>query len=605
MEVRQATVTGDGDDARVELLGTVTNDSASPLFEVTVHLWRSTRLLRSGQVVSEATAATQAPVGRWEPVTDENSAAITDGAASFPPGATREVRVRGTLSELGLTASDTSYWVGMTVVARSAAEEQPTEIVTGRTLLTRPGTTPTRLASVVELSATPRQVRENLFMNDGLGVELQERLTPLLAAAEQGHDWMMDPSLLAEVTDMADGYRVQAGSGTEAGQHAGLAAAWLTRFRALPRDRGWSTLFGQPDLTVPAVLPAAQAAASAASDVSQLAPLITLTAPTPDILTQVAPLNHPVLATGMSIRGRPFQQAGVVVIPALRPAALTPGPALGGSAESRRAVLTALARVDSAQILLLQSPADVAIVADMPHWLARTPLASMSAPPLSPGTVTTEGEAPRPLAGRIADRVTDVVAGVAAYAEATTPEANPGELSAIVHARAAASAWAGRSDDQANWLDAVEARMGTAVLKDGITLDVAPRLSLAGGTSDFPVTVTNMLLDPITITLGINQDNPQRIRLDSPPQTTIAAGASETVLVRAEVTGGGVVRSAVHVQTLTGRRLTPNKIVTVETTAFGLVGWTLVIVSGTILVVSTALRIRQRRSHRKGAGHVR
>lgn len=70
------------------------------------------------------------------------------------------------------------------------------------------------------------------------------------------------------------------------------------------------------------------------------------------------------------------------------------------------------------------------------------------------------------------------------------------------------------------------------------------------------------------------------------------------MLVTAEALGSGVVQAGVHVESPAGRRLTPDTGFVVETTNVGAIGWVLVIASGIVLVVSTALRIRQVRGRR-------
>ena len=133
-----------------------------------------------------------------------------------------------------------------------------------------------------------------------------------------------------------------------------------------------------------------------------------------------------------------------------------------------------------------------------------------------------------------------------------------------------------------------------------VTIDATPRFTMTGATSEFPVTVTNHLIDPVTIQLAAVSDNPQRIRLVPPEALTIEPGSSSTVLLQAESAGGGVVRASVHAQTTGGHRLTPDREVVVETTNFGTIGWVIVIVSGVVLVATTAHRIRQVRTKGKG-----
>ena len=60
-----------------------------------------------------------------------------------------------------------------------------------------------------------------------------------------------------------------------------------------------------------------------------------------------------------------------------------------------------------------------------------------------------------------------------------------------------------------------------------------------------------------------------------------------------------MVTARVHLESLTGEQLTPDTTITVDTSDVGTIGWVLVIVSGVVLVLTTALRIRQVRARQK------
>ncbi len=88
--------------------------------------------------------------------------------------------------------------------------------------------------------------------------------------------------------------------------------------------------------------------------------------------------------------------------------------------------------------------------------------------------------------------------------------------------------------------------------------------------------------------------------LTTPEPVTVAPGSSDTVTLAAMAAGSGVVTAEVHLETVDGRRLTPDTVITVETTNVGAVAWTLVIVSGIVLVVTTVVRIKKVRARQKG-----
>ena len=61
-----------------------------------------------------------------------------------------------------------------------------------------------------------------------------------------------------------------------------------------------------------------------------------------------------------------------------------------------------------------------------------------------------------------------------------------------------------------------------------------------------------------------------------------------------------MVNALVHVETLDGRRLTPDAAIVVETTNVGVIGWVLVVSSAVVLLVTTVLRVRQVRAEQRG-----
>ncbi len=594
-----ARLSGEGADLTVTLTAELTNETGAALYGVTARLWRSTAVLRSESAVTAALTGDAVPTGWASPIAPENSAAVTAPGAAWPAGATRTVSVTGRLASFGITSRDASYWVGVTVEAASTAAGTPAEVSHDRTLITLPpadAATTATIVSVVELTAPPRQVKENLFVDDGLADELTERLASLLDAAADGQrDWLVDPALIAEVTDMADGYRIQTDDGSVEGTHADLAAAWLGRFRALPPTRGAASQFALADLPTDQVTAAAASSAEAVG--LDLTSLTRLDAPDADRLAQAATLGHPVLATGVLATG-PLLVDGVRVVPALRPASVTANTTWTDTALHRASILTALARTDAAQVRLLRDADDLAADATLPGWAERAPLASLlGRDPVAVDALTPVATThPLDTVGPRVDRLDD---GVDAYAEAA-PEAGLGDLAYQVRARAASVWWVDDAAAQAAWLDAVDRRAGWEALRAGLAITAIPRFSLAGASGDYPVTVTNNLVDPVTIRLVGISENPQRIDFGDPVAATINPASSEALLLRATASGGGVVNAEVHIETLDGRRLGPSESIVVETTNFGLIGWILVITSGVVLVVTTALRIRQVRRQKAG-----
>ena len=68
------------------------------------------------------------------------------------------------------------------------------------------------------------------------------------AVVTRHYDYLVDPELLDEVTDMADGYRVVDGEEAEDGEGQEAAQEWLDAFASLPKESGLQQLYGDPDL---------------------------------------------------------------------------------------------------------------------------------------------------------------------------------------------------------------------------------------------------------------------------------------------------------------------------------------------------------------------
>lgn len=585
---------------RLTLAGTVSNTGTMPLTDVTAALWRSSSPLRSASAVTGALTATTTTQGTAAVVATGNR--VTLAPNTLAPGASRAFAVSGELTALGLRTRDASFWVGVDVVGR-AGGAGATPLASDRTLVTRATDVP--LASVVSFSAPPRQLKTNLFLDDTLAEEVGTgRLAALMGAAESGRaGWVLDPSLHAELTDMADGYRVQTADGNTAGAGADAARAWLDRLAALPADSGAAGLFGAPDLGAAAELgddtigaAAARVSAATPAGLTSVAVLPQADATT---LRAVAPSRTAIVpATGAAGVSVTADDVHVLFTTPATPPSLA-SPVLRDTDLNRRAAQTALARVNGGQLTWLATAEDVrADDRRPPEGFRRASLADLLA--LAPQSWTPPDRADQdgPLDPDRLARAQWLGAAMALYGEAS-PDAGVGELADAQVARAASGWWIGQRTGQEAWLDAIDRRLALPE-GDFVTLTTASRFSMTGATSEFPVTITNHLADPVTVRIEAITDNPQRIALIDPEPLTVPPGAGSTAILHAEATGGGVVQATVRATTLDGRTLTPDVPVVVETTNFGTVGWVIVVASGIVLVVTTALRIRKVRKERKG-----
>lgn len=601
--IAEAVLSGSAPTDTLTISGTITNLTGPPLLRSSVTLWRSPTPLRTPSALAAALADDQPPTGAARVVRPSHQLSLTLPETGLAAGASASFSVRGTLADLRLTTAGAAYVVGVAWTHESAAA-----ITRGVTpTLISLGTEPVGVATVVELSATPRLVKNNLFVDDGLADDLSGRLRTLLdAAAQPGASYLLDPALLDEVADLADGYRVVDGSTTRAGTGAEVAARWLRDLAALPPEREYRTWFARPDVTAlvaaqdPALLARVKAASFPGGARPERPTLLTLESLDAITLAQLRPPGDPVLLESAALPVVSVSD-GFRIVAATRPDALATPAWLERTPETARAVLEAQARVAGGQVRLIRSASDLtADRASAPAWVSRRPLADLLArapEPLTEPPATPDTPAVLDAAG--ARRVSALVDDLSAYGSAA-PGSGVSDLVDAHVARAASRSWLGDAAAQQRWWDAVDARAGRATLEQAVILTASPRFTMASSESDFPVTVTNTLPDDITVAVVAGTDNPARVRLSGPSTVTVRAGSSQLVSLHASSSGNGVVAARVRIDAPNGRRLTPDVGVVLEATDLGVIGWVIVVGSGLVTVVTTALRIRQVRRRKAG-----
>lgn len=594
-----------GDTLTIE--GSVTNNGRTALRDMTAYLWRSSSLIRSPEAVDAAVRDATTTPGTADPAGPDNTDLLLTTGDTLKPGESATFRVSGSVQELGLAASDTSYWVGVDVHGRVGTQSLQA-LGVERTLVTRTASD-VPVATVVELSTQPRLLKTNLFVDDTLADALSTGdLAQLLdVAKERDTDWVVDAGLLEEVRDMADGYRVQGESGSTPGTRADVAAAWLTELAQLPADRGGVGLVGTPDLASAAQLgdAAIRNRAAVATDAVEASPtrqFAIVNRPDAGGVRLAGDSNRTVVALDVTAPS-PWVSAedASVLVATTAAAPIENSPVLRDTDLNRRLLQAAQARARGGLVRWLRSPADAAATsAPLQPGFAAVPLSQVMA-----GTPVAWAPPPRrPVASAVnVDTIRTITAlgpTLASYGEAA-PESGIGPVADAAVARAASARWPDQAA-QERWVDALKRRLN---LPDGnyVSLTASPRFTMTGAESDFPVTISNRLSDPVTVAVSTATDNPQRIRFVDSAPVTIAPGTSATVHLRAIAAGSGVVKAKVFAATQGGHRLTPDTEITVDTTNAGLIGWVLVIVSGIVLVVSTALRIRQVRARQKKGVH--
>lgn len=591
--------TGTTPDSVVIVSGTVRNDGTVTARQASVSLWRSTARLRSAAVVTEALARSESPRGSIVSGEPGQRVDVIRPGGALAPQESRSFTLRSTLRGLELTALDASYWIGVDASASAAASGPVITAGSTRSLLTLPER-PVGVGSVILLTSRPRQIRENLFTDDTLVTELQSRLAPLVEAARTGEiEWAVDPSLYAEVSDMADGYRVVAGASTAQGPGSDVARQWLDAVDALPRSTGRQLLYGTPDLSGaarvgdPAVLDRALAAGKA-DPVPGLSTVVWTPHLDPATVTLAARADTPLLTTGTGVESPAAAHDGRLVLRATPLAGLT-GQALPDGRVNRASALAALARVAGGQVRFVTTPGELATDRYARYaWMS-------TASAFQPSGTLPAYEPPESVEGQsvvtptLARTLDALASDLVAYGDAA-PTSGMAALADATASRGASLAWLRNTGDHTVWLDAVRSRFGARAVAAGIVLDAAPRLTMSSDTADFPVTVTNSLSDPVTVVLVSDSENSARLRVEPSQPLTIRPNASETVTLRASAAANGVVTARIHAQTENRRRLSPDVLITVEATSLGMLGWILVVVSGVVLVVSTAWRIRKVRA---------
>lgn len=611
LSVAIASVTTSGPTGRdaLTLTGTVTNRGSAPVYGTVVTLWRSTQRLQALDTLEEALAK-PAPEGRT--VSDAPGERVTLLAPTSPlaPGASMPFAVTGTRSQLDLGA-DSSAIVGVDAVASVTPSGPRDAAASARTVATWPSEEqPTSLVKVVALTSTPSRLRANQFLDDHLAAEIAPsgRLAQLLRAAASGQtSWVADPSLIDALSDMADGYQVSgvpAASGAKGAPTPGIgsddAKTFLAEFAKLPRDRGFATLYGCPDLVGSSSDARVVDRALAASQASSLKlPVVVLAQRIDDASLKLAASRHlTVVTAGIGSAKSWVRASGASVIGALRPDTPRPLDAVGGdSALTRSATLVATARATRTQVRLLISAADlVTDAAATPSWATTTTLPQLMTADAPETALPPTATAPGSLNPSWNTRLDALASGLRAYGSAARAS-GIAPLAGGLASNAASEAWLGDPAGRETYASAVSRATGASTLK-GVHLSAPATVTLSGDTNVFPATikVERTLLDPITVRVVADSDNSARVAVAASSWVTIAPGDAATVSLTTTASANGVVPVSLRVETADAIAIGEPVDVLVEATNLGQVGWIIIAASGAVLVVTTALRIRQVRA---------
>ena len=607
VELTSLRTTGSGAKQTAVLTGRVTNSGVRPAFGVRVVLWRSRDPITEPAAFRTVLNGENDPWGVMLYRTTDHYFSVTASNQSFDPGASAEFTVKGTLADLGFAASGTVYLLGVQVLGTADASSNYQVLARARTFYVNPPTDRLPLTSLVLLAAAPTKVRPNVFANERLIGELNGRLDTMVGLADRpGASWLVDPALIDEVVDLADGYDVVDGQGTRPGTGQLAAQQWLQKFRALPDDRGARTLFGNPDVLGAEMHGARDVVtrAGAAMTLDELddLPLLVLphagaAGPTTPAFVESADADAILVRTagrGPVLTSGP---AGSTLI-RLAPAATAAGPTDQNGPVQRQQRQYAEAIFGGGLVRLLATPEDAAAdAANAPRWLQRASIEKLldrdptgSATPAMPAKPRTLPES--------RFRQLDAMAGdFQSYRDLVPQSLLVSEAPATL-ARMASSWWIGDST-AGTWSSVVGRAVSQSAVTAGVSLSGSARVLMSSRTNEFPVTVSNRLTEPIQVRITFASDNPQRLSIPPSQVITVGAGQSQTVNVRPEATSNGLVNVTAALHTTSGTQVGRTARIAVEVTDLGMIGWIIVIVSGVVLVAATALRIRQVRRKQK------
>lgn len=601
------TVSGYKPKDTVTLTGTVTNTGSTDAYGVQVILWRSRDPIES--LATLRLADSNNILGQRLPITADHYRVVTTSSEAFVPGQTSQVTLKATMAELGFDTRGAAFAFGADVIARNSPTGDDRTVGQLRTFVPIPAKAKVPLTPIVLLSAPPTKLVDNLFRNDSLAEELSGRLSTLLdAAAAPGMSWLIDPALLDEVRDMADGYQVQTAGGTQPGTGEEVAEQWLERFDGLDRDAGARTLFAEPDVNGARLAGddlVVSRAEHAAAGVRGLDDLPVVAVPAGAVLTEATDSFlagsgiDAVLARNAFRAGALQTGSGSLVLAA---SAAVPGdPETPQNLRTQLALATSVIAGSRGEARLLTSASDLeqnrAATTD---WMVHRQLRDLLESDAATRRATYTAVKPARLTPVQFDALGRLESDFTAYAELAPESELPDQSDAAV-TRGASSAWVDDSRGFDAQLAGLNRIVGVEAIGKSVRLDASARFVMSSRANEFPVTVTNDLTEEILVKVVVTSNNPQRLTVPPSELITVEPHQSVTVNIRPQATSNGVVTAQAYAATESGRRVTPDTPITIEVTDLGVVAWIIVGVSGFVLVGATAWRIRQVR-RRAAAG---
>lgn len=578
-------------DQVIELSGIIINTSASRVQLTAVNFWSSETPITSEselEATLELPAAT--PIGaRTPPFSIESGhTQLINEDGWFSPSERAEFRVTATVGELGFTADDSAYLVGVHVrgVAENSGANQT--IGRGRILVAATAESP-RSSQVVELAAGPQRTPDGDFLGDSLETALSSELDELLTMAEEPNTTiLLDPMLLMDARALAEDHTV---NGVDEPQ-VEAASEWVSRMEALIRAR---TVYRLPWSNID--LPRARAIGHLADAVGWADDALS------DPGLRALPLAANLDASADSEMARELSQLGFSLVLArntsggsigsfsvarisdLYAEGMGPGGSNSPAQQIGRLAATAVVS-DTPPIYLASSTEDARRIAALRDQRTLEPMGRDD----GPATFTPAQEAPHwdELASRIQALLDDT-----AFRRDLTGNDDLPQLE-----RVAAVALSSRFTTEAAALEWLSSGQVSVVDPAKVTISAAGEFVMASRSNTFPVTITNGLDVPVTLRMVFDSDSPQRIRVPATEFVTIEAGENRVVTLTAEASSNSVVDIEGNMETRAGERFGSPVTIEITATQLGRVGWIIIIVSGAVVLGGTVWRIRAVQSER-------
>jgi hypothetical protein len=588
VEITGMTVSGFDPDDTVSIKAEVRNDSATPGFGVQAMLWHSTDPITDLATLRDATERNTSWGSRmWSK--PAHFRIITTSEVEFRPGESRKITLEATLADLGFTKEGAVYPFGVQVLATQDASSNYSLFGGARTFVSIPGELPVPVTEVVVLAAKPTKIIENVFADDSLAGELAGRLDALLDAVSPQGGMVFDPALIDEVADMADGYELRTPDGNTPGTGQWVAASWLARFNSLAMQTpSVRSVFANPDLSG---ADGAEGLARARRADAESSPPIVVPAGfagSAALLEAIGDGQAQAVLVDNARDGGAVQGASETMVLAASRMGDRPG-----ILQDNYLLAETLVSGAGGQLRLIVDPEDASGWAEVrPDWTTPRSLGAMLSSPTSGKAKFVERELPA-----LSQRQHSAALGVQSELD-TYRKLVPGTLfetdANALFTRAMSSAWIGDEAGQRRYLSSLSALIGRKAMGAGVGIQAAPLFSMTSQENEFPVTVTNNLAETIRVKVVTESLSPQRLAVPDSDVVEVEPGVSQTVNIRPQSKGNGVIEVRSHVATTDGARVTPNVRITVNMTNFSLIGWAIVIGSGTALFVLTGLHIHRR-----------